>query len=293
MRAGYNPGVHTLPMRQIAALLLFIGSVFAISWSNATEPLPVAPLKARVNDLTATLSPEQAAQLESQLAAFEARKGSQIVVLMVPTTAPEAIEQFSMRVAEAWKPGRKGVDDGIIVLVAKDDRQLRIEVGYGLEGVVNDATARRIISEIMVPRLRDNDFFGALQAGLAQLMRVIDGEPLPAPRGGDGPPGMSPDEFQTFMPMVLGVIFIGLFLRSLIGRLLAGGLSAAVAGGATWFFTQSLSAGMLMGFIVLVGVALGSTGGRSGRGGGWSGGASGGYSGGGGGFGGGGASGRW
>lgn len=279
-------------MRQIAALLLFIGSLFAISWSYAAEPQPVPPLMARVNDLTATLTPDQAAQLESQLAAFEARKGSQIVVLMLPTTAPEAMEQFSMRVAEAWKPGRKGVDDGIILLIAKDDRQLRIEVGYGLEGAVNDATARRIISEIMVPRLRDNDFFGALQAGLAQLMRVIDGEPLPAPRGGDAQPGMSPDEFQAFMPMVLGVIFIGLFLRSLIGRLLAGGLSAAVAGGATWFFTQSLSAGMLMGFIVLVGVMLGSTGGRFGRGG-WGGGSSGGYSGGGGGFGGGGASGRW
>jgi uncharacterized protein len=275
-------------MRQIAALL-FIGSLFTISWSNAAEPQPVPPLKARVNDLTAALTPEQAAQLESQLAAFEARKGSQIVVLMVPTTAPETIEQFSMRVAEAWKPGRKGVDDGIIVLIARDDRQLRIEVGYGLEGAVNDATARRIISEIMVPRLRNNDFFGALQAGLAQLMRVIDGEPLPAPQGGEAQPGMSPDEFQAFMPMVLGVIFIGLFLRSLIGRLLAGGLSAAVAGGATWFFTQSLSAGMLMGFIVLVGVTLGSAGGR----GGWRGGSSGGYSGGGGGFGGGGASGRW
>jgi uncharacterized protein len=275
-------------MRQIAALL-FIGSLFTISWSNAAEPQPVPPLKARVNDLTAALTPEQAAQLESQLAAFEARKGSQIVVLMVPTTAPETIEQFSMRVAEAWKPGRKDVDDGIIVLIARDDRQLRIEVGYGLEGAVNDATARRIISEIMVPRLRNNDFFGALQAGLARLMRVIDGEPLPAPQGGEAQPGMSPDEFQAFMPMVLGVIFIGLFLRSLIGRLLAGGLSAAVAGGATWFFTQSLSAGMLMGFIVLVGVTLGSAGGR----GGWRGGSSGGYSGGGGGFGGGGASGRW
>lgn len=279
-------------MRQIAALLLFIGSLLTISWSKAAEPLPVPPLKARVNDLSATLSSDQAAQLESQLAAFEARKGSQIVVLMVPTTAPETIEQFGIRIAEAWKPGRKGVDDGIIVLVAKHDRQLRIEVGYGLEGAVSDATARRIISEIMVPRLRENDFFGALQAGLAQLMRVIDGEPLPAPQGGDGQPGMSPDEFQAFMPMVLAVIFIGLFLRSLIGRLLAGGLSAAAAGGATWFFTQSLSAGMLMGFIVLVGVTLGSTGGRSGRGG-WGGGSSGGYSGGGGGFGGGGASGRW
>lgn len=278
-------------MRQITALLLFIGSLCAISWSNAAELLPVPPLKARVNDLTSTLTPEQAALLESQLAAFEARKGSQLVVLMVPTTAPESIEQFSIRVAEAWKAGRRGVDDGIIVLIARDDRQLRIEVGYGLEGAVNDATARRIISEIMVPRLRDNDFFGALQAGLAQLMRVIDGEPLPAPRGGDTQGGMSPDEFQNFMPLVLGAIFIGMFLRSLIGRLAAGLLSGGVAGGAAWLFTQSASAGLMLGLIVLLGVALGA-GGGTGRGG-WRGGSSGGYSGGGGGFGGGGASGRW
>lgn len=279
-------------MRQFAGLLL-ISSVLAAAGSGAAEPLPIPPLKARVTDLTATLSRDQVAQLESQLAAFEARKGSQIVLLMVPSTAPETIEQFGIRVAEAWKPGRKGVDDGIILLVAKDDRQLRIEVGYGLEGAVNDATARRIIAETIVPRLRENDFFGGLQAGLAQLMRVIDGEPLPEPRGQNGQPGMSPDDFQTFMPLVIGVIVFGLFLRSLIGRLLAGLLSATVAGAATWFFTQSMLAGVLMGFIVLVGVALGSAGGGSGRGGGWSGGSSGGYSGGGGGFGGGGSSGRW
>lgn len=279
-------------MRQFAGLLL-LSSVLAAAGSGAAEPLPIPPLKARVTDLTATLSRDQVAQLESQLAAFEARKGSQIVLLMVPGTAPETIEQFGIRVAEAWKPGRKGVDDGIILLVAKDDRQLRIEVGYGLEGAVNDATARRIIAETIVPRLRENDFFGGLQAGLAQLMRVIDGEPLPEPRGQNGQPGMSPDDFQTFMPLVIGVIVFGLFLRSLIGRLLAGLLSATVAGAATWFFTQSMMAGVLMGFIVLVGVALGSAGGGSGRGGGWSGGSSGGYSGGGGGFGGGGSSGRW
>lgn len=279
-------------MRQFAGLLL-ISSVLAAAGSGAAEPLLIPPLKARVTDLTATLSRDQVAQLESQLAAFEARKGSQIVLLMVPGTAPETIEQFGIRVAEAWKPGRKGVDDGIILLVAKGDRQLRIEVGYGLEGAVNDATARRIIAETIVPRLRENDFFGGLQAGLAQLMRVIDGEPLPEPRGQNGQPGMSPDDFQTFMPLVIGVIVFGLFLRSLIGRLLAGLLSATVAGAATWFFTQSMMAGVLMGFIVLVGVALGSAGGGSGRGGGWSGGSSGGYSGGGGGFGGGGSSGRW
>ena len=278
------------PLTQALLALLLLCSALAGPPLRAAEPLAVPPLKARVTDLTATLTPGQAAQLESQLAAFEARKGSQIVVLLVPSTAPEAIEQFSLRVAEAWRPGRRGTDDGLLVLIAKDDRRLRIEVGYGLEGAVSDATARRIIDEIMVPRLRENDVFGALQAGLAQLMRVIDGEPLPPPRGAQD--GMSPDAFQAFMPLVLGAIFVGMVLRGLIGRLAAGLLSGGAAGGQAWLFTQSAGAGLMLGLIVLLGVALGATGGM-GRGGGWRGGSSGGYSGGGGGFGGGGASGRW
>ena len=112
---------------------------------------------------------------------FEARKGTQLAVLMVPTTAPEAIEQYALRVGEQWKIGRKKVDDGAILVVAKDDRAVRIEVGYGLEGVLNDATASRIIREIIVPRFREGDFYGGINAALDRMMRLIDGEPLPEP----------------------------------------------------------------------------------------------------------------
>ena len=128
--------------------------------AQAQDLVPVPPLKARVNDLTGTLTAQQAADLERQLAAFEARKGSQIAVLIVPTTQPEAIEQYSIRVADQWKVGRKSVDDGIIIVVAKGDRKLRIEVGYGLEGAVPDAIASRVIREVIAPRLQANDFYG-------------------------------------------------------------------------------------------------------------------------------------
>ena len=125
---------------------------------TAHADVAVPPLTQRVTDLTATLNAQQIQTLESRLAAFEARKGAQLAVLIVPTTAPEAIEQFSIRVVEAWKLGRKKVDDGALLLIAKDDHKLRIEVGYGLEGALNDATANRIIDEIIVPRFKAGEF---------------------------------------------------------------------------------------------------------------------------------------
>ena len=135
-----------------------------------------------MTDLTETLTPDQTAKLEQKLAAFEARKGSQIAVLIVPTTQPEAIEQYSIRVAEQWKLGRKGVDDGALLLVAKDDRALRIEVGYGLEGALPDAIAKRIIEDIIVPRFKTGDFYGGIDAGVDAMIKVVDGEPLPPPQ---------------------------------------------------------------------------------------------------------------
>src|ERR671919_338623 len=155
--------------------------LFLLALGLAWAQVAVPPLTARVTDLTGTLTREQQAGLERMLQEFEARKGSQLAVLLVPTTAPEAIEQFSLRVAEQWKVGRKKVDDGAILVVAKDDRAWRIEVGYGLEGVLNDATASRIIREVIVPRLREGDFYGGINAGLDRMMRLIDGEPLPEP----------------------------------------------------------------------------------------------------------------
>ena len=124
-------------------------------------------LSARVTDLTGTLSAEQVTALEKRLAGFEARKGAQIAVLLVPTTRPETIEQFGIRVAEKWKIGRTKVDDGVIVIVAMKDRTARLEVGYGLEGAVPDLKASRIIREIITPRFRQGDFYGGLVAGTA------------------------------------------------------------------------------------------------------------------------------
>src|SRR5262245_38066835 len=165
-------------MKAIRALVLFLIGIAA--WAQVAVP----PLKGRVTDLTGTLKPEQIASLEQMLQSFEARKGSQIAVLMLPTTAPETIEQYSLRVAEQWKVGRKKVDDGVVLVVAKNDRTVRIEVGYGLEGALNDATANRIIREVIVPRFREGDFYGGIAAAADRMIRVIDGEALPEPSPG-------------------------------------------------------------------------------------------------------------
>ena len=171
MRLG--PSCRAWPRALLAIALLVAACAIA--------DVAVPPLRARVTDLTATLSAQQRAELEQTLAAFEAKKGSQLAVLIVPTTQPETVEQFAVRVEERWKLGRKGVDDGVLLLIAKEDRKLRIEVGYGLEGVLNDATAKRIIAEEIVPRFKQNDFAGGITAGVARIIRVVDGEPLPPP----------------------------------------------------------------------------------------------------------------
>lgn len=154
-----------------------------LGWCLAATAQPVAmpPLTARVTDLTASLTAEQVASLEGKLQRFEVAKGSQLAVLIIPSTGEESIEQYSLRVVEQWRLGRKKIDDGVLLIVAKNDRTLRIEVGYGLEGALNDATAKRIISEIIVPRFRQGDFYSGIEAGVDQMIAIIDGEPLPPP----------------------------------------------------------------------------------------------------------------
>ena len=156
---------------------LFLLLFFTAAWAQ----VPVPDLSQRVTDLTATLSAEQVSALENKLAAFEAKQGSQIAVLIVPTTQPEDIAQFGIRVADAWKIGRKNVDDGVILIVAKDDRKLRLEVGYGLEGAIPDAVAKRVIAETITPYFKSGDFAGGIDAGVTQLIGLIEGESLPAP----------------------------------------------------------------------------------------------------------------
>jgi uncharacterized protein len=284
--------------------LLALMALMAFMPSHAAQGLvPVPPLQARLTDLTGTLTSEQQAGLEQSLRAFETKKGTQIAVLIVPSTKPEEIEQYALRVVELWKLGRKKVDDGALLLIAKDDRTLRIEVGYGLEGVLNDATAKRIVSEVITPPLKQGNYFGGVSAGLEQMIRVIDGEPLPEPkRGTAGSAGQSIGQIGQLWPFLLVLtLLIGGVLRKTLGRvpgaLVAGGLLGLVG----WLFAGAAVAAVLAGgiafLITLLGVGMGRHGGMygggfyGGRGGGRSGG--GGFGGGGGGFGGGGASGRF
>ena len=241
-------------------LLLLAG---AGAWADVAVP----PLAARVTDLAGLLTPPQRTALEARLQAFEEAKGSQIAVLIVPTTQPETVEQYALRVAETWKLGRKGVDDGALLLVAKDDRSLRIEVGYGLEGVLNDATTKRITNEIIVPAFKQGRFYEGINAGVERMIQVIEGEPLP-------PPAKAESESDLF-PLVIFGLFLALILLSNLssrasrwsnrGRYYGGGF-----GGGGYY-----------------------GGGFGGGGFGGGGGSGGGFSGGGGGFGGGGASDRW
>jgi len=260
-------------------------------WAAAEVVVP--PLKAHVTDLTGTLQPDQQAALEKTLQAFENSKGSQIAVLIVPTTQPETIEQYAIRVADAWKLGRKGVDDGVLLLIARNDRKLRVEVGYGLEGAIPDAVAKRIVSEIITPYFKQEDYFGGIRAGVDRLIRVIEGEPLPekkSSRSKDG--GFSGDWLA--IGFVLAVV-VGGAMRALLGPFVGGLVAGSIAVVVAWLLFASLMMAIVAGLFVFVFTLLGRHGGGgwSSGGGGWSGGGGGGFSGGGGGFGGGGASGNW
>lgn len=272
---------------------------FALQAVAAGADIP--PLKARVTDSTGTLSAQNIARLEQKLAAFEQEKGVQVAVLMVPTVEPESIEQYAVRVFEQWKLGRKRIDDGVLLVIAKNDRKLRIEVGYGLEGALNDATAKRIISDDIVPHFKHGDFAAGIDAGVSRILRVAGGEALPPPaqQGGGG-------SSLPFDPMLLflGFIFanpLTNLLKPLTGRVPAAGLISVTFGIVVGLVFASLLAGLVASVIIfVVSLLQGSSGGSWGSGGGsWSSGGDsgfgggGGFSGGGGSSGGGGASGSW
>ncbi len=275
-------------MGRFASSLLLL--LFALSaWAQVAVP----DLSRRVTDLTATLNAEQVAALESKLAAFEAQKGSQIAVLIVPTTQPEDIAQFGIRVAEQWKIGRERIDDGVILIVARNDRTLRLEVGYGLEGAIPDAIAKRVIAETITPYFKAGDFYGGIDAGVQQLMRLIEGESLPPPSEA----GSSGDDGSFVMLVVVGIV-AGWLLSMLMSRPAAGGIAALGSGAVGAMLLGFTPVLLLIAVFVFAGVASGfrhgggwtSGGGGPGRGGGFGGGS---WGGGGGGFGGGGASGSW
>ena len=274
----------------------------ALAWSLQTIP----PLEARVTDLTGTLTAEQQSALEGKLAAFEKRKGSQLAVLIVPTTQPEEIEQYSIRVAEQWKLGRAKPDDGALLLVATQDRRIRIEVGRGLEGVLTDLTYKRIVADTITPLFKQGDFAGGINAGVDQMIRVVDGEPLPPPDQKWSPNG----SILQLLPVLLFAIFIGsMIARAIFGRALGSFLTGGVTGGIVWTLSQFLGmsiaagAGAFMFSLLLSSLGGGRWSSGPGRGG-WGGGGGfgglggggfggGGFGGGGGSFGGGGASGSW
>jgi uncharacterized protein len=294
-----------------------------VCWAFAAmADVAVPTLSGRVVDQTGTLSSGDVASLTQTLKDFQTRKGSQIAVLIVPTTEPETIEQYSIRVAEAWKIGRKKVDDGALLVIAKNDRKLRIEVGYGLEGALTDVTSRRIIDEEIAPKFKAGDFAGGVAAGIDRMIRVIDGEPLPAPAP-EASHGQDLDWISVLNPFnpftIFGVFAVGAILRHTLGRLLGSLATGGVVGGLIWYLVGSIAVSAMLGVIVSLftlfadAIFAGSqNAGRSNVGrGGWSGGSygggysggwssgggsssdSGGFSGGGGSFGGGGASGSW
>jgi uncharacterized protein len=280
-----------------------------LCWACSALALVAVPaLSGRVVDQTGTLAAGDIASLTQTLRDLETRKGSQIAVLIVPTTDGEAIEQFSLRVAEAWKIGRKKVDDGALLVIAKNDRRLRIEVGYGLEGALTDATTKRIIDEDITPKFKSGDFAGGVSAGVDRMVRVAEGEKLPDPEPPHWQDSQSFNPEDLFNPfLIIPAIFFGGLLRSLVGRLLGSAAAGALTALIAWFLVGSVFAaviaGVLASLFVLISDGFVSAGpGRRGSTGGWSGGSwssggssssSGGFSGGGGSFGGGGASGSW
>jgi uncharacterized protein len=295
------PGLRSARHRLAAVVVVTVLAAWA---TVLPAEVAVPPLTGRIVDLTNTLTASEQAQLADRLEQFEVAKGSQIAVLFVPTTAPETIEQFSIRVVDQWQLGRKGVDDGVLLLVAKDDRAVRIEVGRGLEGVIPDAVANRLIDEYIVPRFRGGDFAGGVAVAIDRITQLVDGEPLPPPAPGwQGREGSGGAEAAFPVVFFLAVVAGGV-LRRLLGQfpgaLVTGGLAGLVA----WLLAGTLAVAFFMAFVgFVIGVAGGGGGGwvsrgprRGGYGGGFGGGGfggGGGFRGGGGGFGGGGASGRW
>ena len=294
--------------RRLIGIIAGVALTGLAAWaSDSLQPVPA--LTARVTDTTGTLDSGQREALESKLAGLEQRKGAQLAVLMVPTTQPEDIAQYSIRVVDAWMLGRKNVDDGALLIVAKNDHRVRIEVGRGLEGAIPDAASARIIREYITPKFRAGDFYGGILDAADAMTKLVEGEPLPPPLADDRRPARGVGNvFNTFTT----VLFVAIWLRAMFGRLgaipragivgAASGIVALVFGGV---LAVAIGCGIFGAFIGLLGGGGGGFVNRGGwggfgsggfGGGGWSGGGGGGgggFSGGGGGFSGGGASGSW
>jgi uncharacterized protein len=267
--------------------------------TGAAQEVGVPVLTERVTDLTSTLTIEQKATLTAKLQALEAQKASQIAVLLIPTTQPETIEQYAIRVVEKWKLGREKIDDGVLLLIAKSDRKLRIEVGYGLEGVLPDMVAKRIITEDISPHLRQGDFYSGILAGITRLDAIIQGEAmLSAVKDSQSNERQSSTE-SNYLFLIFAALISGAFLRRILGTVPGALVNGGLVGLATMWLGGGLIFAILFGliaffFALIKGSDVGNWGGGGFGGGGHSHGVGGGgFSGGGGSFGGGGASGDW
>jgi uncharacterized protein len=287
-----------------AAALFALAAAFA---ATPADPIAVPKLAAHVVDLTGTLTEREREALEGKLKSFEQAKGSQVAVLLVPSIGPETIEEFAGRVTDEWKLGRKGVDDGVLFVVAKQERKLRIHTGRGVQGTLTDALSKRIVSDVVAPRFRGGDFAGGIDAGVDAIMKAIEGEALPLPAAKPQGKVDTLSSYGGFLWMGFFLVpIVGMVLRGMFGRFFGAGLTSGITGIAAWFLFGSLAfvvVAALFGFLLTLfagsGMARGA--GRSGWGG-WipsggggfgGGGGGGGFSGGGGGFDGGGASGSW
>ena len=300
----------------VAGILLAVISCFAVTLSAAPAPTSTAAagnfqtvpkLQKRVTDLTGSLAPADEAKIESRLKDFEAKKGAQIAVLLVDTTQPEPVFDYAARVFSEWKLGRKGIDDGVLFVVAKGDRKMQILTGPGISGVMTDAVSKRIIAEIVSPKFRSGDFAGGIDDGVAKMISVIDGEALPPPPDKRVATKSTGGYENFFVLAIFAAMIVGPMLRAVLGRFLGATATGGVTGAAAWFIAGGLAIPIVSGVLVFLGVLLvGSMGsglglGGSGRGGwlsggGFGGGGSsggGGFGGGGGSFDGGGASGDW
>jgi len=250
---------HRVVPRALIALCLCAGL-----WVTATavqaQVMPVPALSARITDATGTLDAAAIQRIEAPLAALETSKGSQIAVLIVWSTGDETIEQYAVRAFEQWKLGRKGVDDGVLLVVAKNDRNVRIEVGYGLEGAIPDVTAYRVIQEYLVPRFRENDFAGGIEAAVGVLAGLIQGEALPAPAsanpGGSSQSSADIPDFFLGLALLLGLALIqkifSLIRPPWFRGLVGGGVGALGAGFAFDWLLLALGIGFVAGFAFVV-----------------------------------------
>src|SRR3954469_9878965 len=233
-------------MRFLRAALAALASCAALAFAaTPTDPIAVPKLVARVTDLTGSLTADERAALEAKLADFERSHGSQVAVLLVPSIGPEVIEEFAGRVTDEWKLGRKGVDDGVLVVVAKQERKIRIQTGRGVQGTLTDALSKRIASDIIAPRFRTGDFAGGLNAGVDAIFKAIEGEQLPLPKAGSAPHTGKADTASSlgsfFIPAIFIVLIGGGILRAMLGRFLGAGATGAVIGVLAWVFIGSMA----------------------------------------------------